>query len=1309
MGRQTRRGYGDGPAGTARSITASDGPAPRGQAAGAGPHPTTRMAVIRPRSALRHRRPTIVGALVAILVAGVMPGPPTVTARDLLPDVPSRPAVPAPDAPDDAPDDVPEDVPSIAYEEWLEHEDDELEFTPGARVEVGFTPRKDDRWPVGGAEPGPLPAGRASGRDMAKMPNGSRWTDVGGKGTDGRNGRGAGEPAEPSPAQDPVDAPAGAAAVPANLAAFAEPAAEPDFDLAAASGLRRQVYGFLPYWELSGASTKLNYDVLSTIAYFSVGATSKGNLKKKDADGTSTTGWGGWTSSNMTRVINAAHQKGTRVVLTVSVFAWTSSQASVQKALLGSSTARLNLVKQTVAAVRDRGADGVNLDFEPLASGYGDEFVALLKTFRSEFNKIRSGYQIVYDTTGYIGNYPLEASVGKSAADAIFVMGYDYRTSGSATSGSIDPLSGPKYDLADTVRAYTSRVSPSRVILGIPWYGRAWSTASDTVRSKNISGLKHGYSSAVNYESVVAYVEKYGRRWDSSEQSPYVVYRRKNCTDTYGCVTSWRQIYYDDASSMKRRYALVNDYGLRGTGMWALGYDGGHSELYRALSDSFLVDKAAPVAGIRNVATTQVDEGFVVKWAARDVSSVVSYDVQVSRNGGAWETWLTGTRATSDVFLGSHGTGYAFRVRAKDSKGHLGSWNVSSTWTESPKLAVGGFGRVLADGLSYRTGPDTSAARLGALDAGTLVAVTRGPVSADGYTWYEVTQPIKEWSAVSFVERGVWVAASNSSTTFIKAYRAPNSTTVKAGIRDLDFGSASTSAVGTASSQVATRSFSPNGDGSKDALKLRWRNGVAMDTLTLYVYRTDGTLAGSRRVPDRAAGAQSWNWDGKIDGTRVKDGTYVLQLRGVADGKTYRAPSSRPATAAQIALYRIRVDTAGPSITASSVQYKLLSPNGDGTRDTTKLSVGSKGASRWSATITNAAGSRVRTASGTGGTVAFTWNGLDDAGTRVADGRYTATLAVSDMAGNIARRSWTLTVDTTAPTVKPATSYDAFSPNGDGTRDTTVLSWSSSERASGTARLWKGTTLIRSWRVSGLTAWKATWDGRRADGTRVADGKYTFKVDVRDAAGNRRRASTTVVVDRTATALRWSRHFFPQDKDAIRPTSRLSYALSRDATTTLRLYDRTGALVRTVWKGKDQSAGARGWTWNGKLADGTYAPQGKYKARLTVTSRYSKLELTRWVWATAFTVTPSATTVKPGQTLTVRFTSIEPLGTKPVVTFTQPGRTGVTVTATKLADGSYKATFSVKSGAVGSGRVKVSAKDADGRTNSTSIAIKVAS
>ncbi len=74
-------------------------------------------------------------------------------------------------------------------------------------------------------------------------------------------------------------------------------------ELAAAvdpGGLRREVFGFLPYWELTDSSTTLDWEKLSTVAYFGVGAAGNGNLIKKNSDGSTTVGWSGWTSSKMT-------------------------------------------------------------------------------------------------------------------------------------------------------------------------------------------------------------------------------------------------------------------------------------------------------------------------------------------------------------------------------------------------------------------------------------------------------------------------------------------------------------------------------------------------------------------------------------------------------------------------------------------------------------------------------------------------------------------------------------------------------------------------------------------------------------------------------------------------------------------------------------------------------------------------------------------------------------------------------------------------------------------------------------------------
>ena len=1282
-------------------------------------------------SPVAHRRApaALAIALLATLAGSVLPAPSAVVARthegpllqaaaqpldaSLVSTIDSSrpstgPAVgDAPPAPD-----APAAQPSIAYEEAMAHAQDRIDFQPGGLVSVGFRPRASDRWLVDGKAPTALPAGRATGRQMAASPEGSRWTDIG-AGTSKQDPAPTADPAPDPAAPDatpaPIDAPGGDPAVTATGASYVQPAEVTQVaDPAVASGLRRQVYGFLPYWEVSGASSKLNYDVLSTIAYFSVGATSNGNLQKKNADGTNTTGWGGWTSSAMTSVINAAHQRGTRVVLTLSVFAWSTSQANVQKAILGSATARTNLARQAAAAVRDRGADGINLDFEPLASGYADEFVLFLKAVRTELNRIRTGYQLTYDTTGYIGNYPLEASVGAGAADAIFVMGYDYRTAGSGTAGSIDPLSGPDYDLTDTVRAYTARVPASRVILGLPWYGRAWSTTTSDVRAPNQSGTKFGASSTPNYENVVDLVAQYGRRWDPVELSPYVAYQRQNCTSTYGCVTSWRQVYYEDRASLELRLGMVSDYGLRGAGMWALGYDGGHAELYRAFSDSFLVDKATPQAGIRPISSPAGDEGFVVGWTASEPSTIASYDVQVSTNGGAWAAWLSATKAISDVWLGKDGAGYAFRVRGRDTKGTVGPWASANTYATTLGIGPGGFARVSNDGLAYRSGPGTSATRLGTIDKGTILAITSGPVNADGFAWYEVTQPIVEWGPVGFVERGVWIAARSSTATYVTAYRAPNTTRVDAGIVGLDFGAGgSGTGVGVATAAVATRSFSPNGDGSEDTIRIRWTNAVALDGLTLNVYATDGTLTGSVAVPALAAGARSWDWNGKVGGTPVADGRYVLQLVGTAGTKTYSAPSARPVTGAQIAAYAVTVDTVPPAITSASASSSLISPNADGVRDSVKLAIVATGASRWSLAVANGAGSVVRSLAGTGASTSWTWTGTNDAGARVADGRYTVTLSVWDVAGNRSQRAFAITVDTTPPSIALAAKAAIFSPNGDGTFDTTNLSWVGSEPSSGKAAIYHGTTLIRSWTVTNLTSWKGTWDGRTASGAKVADGTYTFRVAVKDAGGNARTVNTNVVVDRTAGFLGWSGAFYPQDVDALKPTSVVSWKQVRTAATTLAIVDASGNVILQVWSGRSLVAGTHAWTWNGRRADGSLVPQGRYLARLTVASSLGTQTIVRPVWATAFVITPSSTSIAVGQTLTVTAATVEPLAAAPKVTFTQPGRAGVTVTATRLADGRYRATFKVAAGTAGQGSIKVTGTDTGRHTNTSTMALTV--
>ena len=149
------------------------------------------------------------------------------------------PAAGASDVPDLRPYRVaPGDSPSQMYLDALANEGRTFDFDPGGRVTVGFEPRPDDRWPVDGARPQPLTAGLESGVEMAE--------EAAAPGT-----------AVPPLAPDPsAPAPGAAPAVPDPEPIAAEGAslvtpAEPVVLAPSAVGMRREVYGFLPYWEVA--------------------------------------------------------------------------------------------------------------------------------------------------------------------------------------------------------------------------------------------------------------------------------------------------------------------------------------------------------------------------------------------------------------------------------------------------------------------------------------------------------------------------------------------------------------------------------------------------------------------------------------------------------------------------------------------------------------------------------------------------------------------------------------------------------------------------------------------------------------------------------------------------------------------------------------------------------------------------------------------------------------------------------------------------------------------------------------------------
>jgi VCBS repeat-containing protein len=135
-----------------------------------------------------------------------------------------------------------------------------------------------------------------------------------------------------------------------------------------------------------------------------------------------------------------------------------------------------------------------------------------------------------------------------------------------------------------------------------------------------------------------------------------------------------------------------------------------------------------------------------ISWAATDVGGVgvASYDVQISKDGGPFNAFYSGSATTgTGLYLPRHA--YVFRVRAVDGEGNVSAWRTSSARnpliTQSPGA-----------GITYRPGPWT--------------AVTT--TTAQNYTWSSV-----KGASVSYVFNGreiVWVAPKNVQSGLASVY-----------------------------------------------------------------------------------------------------------------------------------------------------------------------------------------------------------------------------------------------------------------------------------------------------------------------------------------------------------------------------------------------------------------------------------------------------------------------------------------------------------------------------------------------------------
>lgn len=315
----------------------------------------------------------------------------------------------------------------------------------------------------------------------------------------------------------------------------------------------RTASAWLPYWDVETAyqDALSHASQLHTVSPFWYKIALAGRIEGHPGAGDS-------------RIVEGLHRAGVDVVPTV--MDMDTMRAGELAHILTTPTERAANIRALVTLTDSHGYDGVDIDYETITT-----------TATATYQKVRSAYaafvtdlcaalharhkQCVVTVsaqtagTGRIWDY---AAIGR-AADRMRIMAYDLHWA----SGQPGPLSTSDwYD--EILRRATALVPAAKIEMALPAYGWDW-------RADGEGSARH-----VTWKEAEALRRRTGATYlfDKVSGTPHFIY-------TDGRVP--RTVWYQDSRGITAQLSVLRKYGVRNTGLWALGFE--DPGLWKVLAD----------------------------------------------------------------------------------------------------------------------------------------------------------------------------------------------------------------------------------------------------------------------------------------------------------------------------------------------------------------------------------------------------------------------------------------------------------------------------------------------------------------------------------------------------------------------------------------------------------------------------------------------------------------------------------------------------------------------------------------------------
>ena len=244
--------------------------------------------------------------------------------------------------------------------------------------------------------------------------------------------------------------------------------------------------------------------------------------------------------------IEWAHSNGYKIWPMIS-----NSDAGIKvtSTILNSYSKRQELIQSIVEKCAQYEIDGINIDFENMYQADKDKFSRFIIELAPRMQEM--GMVLSVDVTAPDGdpNWSLcyNRNVIGDVADYLVFMGYDQYGTSSVKPGTTAGLNWVEKSLQKIIQY--DEVDTEKIILGMPFYTRQWTVASDgTIKDRSPVSMMN--------IKIPNNVEK---QWDEDLKQYYIEYASGKNT-----IKMW----IEDGTSIKEKVALVAKYKLGGTSGW---------------------------------------------------------------------------------------------------------------------------------------------------------------------------------------------------------------------------------------------------------------------------------------------------------------------------------------------------------------------------------------------------------------------------------------------------------------------------------------------------------------------------------------------------------------------------------------------------------------------------------------------------------------------------------------------------------------------------------------------------------------------